>query len=46
MLHYVAWLKVAEVVEEHVDTTVKSKLMNVAITRDKTQYPTPIDLLN
>jgi hypothetical protein len=45
-LHPVAWQKVAEVVEEHVDSTIKSKLMNVAINCDKTQYPTPIEGLN
>jgi hypothetical protein len=45
MLQPVAWEKVAEVVEVHVDSTVKSKLMNVAITQDKTQYPTPIEVL-
>jgi len=28
------------------DCTVKSKLMYVAINRDKPQYPTPIELLN
>ena len=28
------------------DFTVKSKLMNVAINLDKTQYPTPIEVLN
>jgi len=39
---YVAWQKVAEVVEEHVDSTIKSKLMYLAINLDKTQYPTPI----
>jgi hypothetical protein len=45
-LHPGAWQKVAEVVEEHVDSTVKSKLMNVAIIGDKTQYPTQIEALN
>jgi hypothetical protein len=33
-------------VEEHVDSTIKSKLMNVAINREKTQYPTQIEVLN
>ena len=28
------------------DFTVKLKLMNVAISLDKTQYPTPIEVLN
>ena len=28
------------------DSTVKSKLMNVAINLDKTLYPTPIEVLN
>jgi hypothetical protein len=46
MLQPVAWNKVAEVVEEHVDSTVKSNLMNLGISLDKTQYPTPTDVLN
>jgi len=33
-------------VEEHVDSTIKPKLMDVAINLDKTQYPTTIEVLN
>jgi hypothetical protein len=33
-------------VEEHVDFTVKSILMDVAISLDKKQYPTTIEVLN
>jgi len=46
MLQSVALQKVAEVVQEHGDSTVKSKLMNVAINPDKTQYPTATEVLD
>jgi hypothetical protein len=46
MLQHFVWYKVAEFVEEHVNSTIKTKLMNVAVNPDKTQYPTPIEVLN
>jgi len=46
MLLSVALQKVAEVVEEHGDSTVKSKLMNVAMNLDKTQFPKPTEVLD
>jgi len=46
MLQSVALQKVAKIVEEHGDFTVKSKLTNVAINLDKTQYPTPTEVLD
>jgi len=33
-------------VEEHADSTIKSKLLYLEINLNKTQYPTPMDVLN